>query len=131
MTTVLDTYALLAYLGDEVGSRVVRDLLAEAADTGSKLLMTAVNIAEVLYVTERKRGRSKVAELEPVLGRLPLEVETVGLPLARQAASYKATRRMSLADCFAAALANARGGRVVTGDREFEAVEDEIEVLWL
>jgi predicted nucleic acid-binding protein len=51
--------------------------------------------------------------------------------LASQAARFKATRKMSLADCFAAALAKQHAAAAVTGDPEFAAVEDDITVRWL
>jgi len=67
------------------------------------------------------------------LSRLPINVVGVGddLTLARQAATYKATRKLSYADCFAAALAKARNAELVTGDPEFKALEKEIKVTWL
>jgi predicted nucleic acid-binding protein len=38
---------------------------------------------------------------------------------------------MSLADCFATALAKQQKAEVYTGDPEFRAVEDEIKIVWL
>ena len=93
--------------------------------------MVSVNLGEVYYRTLRQFGSKRLREVEKRVGELPLEVVPADMGLARQAALLKATHKMSHADCFAAALAKARRGRVVTGDREFEAVEDEIEVLWL
>jgi predicted nucleic acid-binding protein len=43
----------------------------------------------------------------------------------------KVAKRMSLADCFAAALAQQKGAAVYTGDPEFKAVEGEVKVVWL
>ncbi|HEX4119441.1 MAG TPA: PIN domain-containing protein [Verrucomicrobiae bacterium] len=53
------------------------------------------------------------------------------LNLTRQAAIYKATRKMSYADCFAAALAKLKNAELVTGDPEFKEVEKEIKIGWL
>ena len=131
MTTVLDTYALLAYLGEEPGCDTVRDLLADAAKRNTELLMSCVNVAEVFYIAQRKHGRAKLAELDKALEALPIEFVDADLALAKEAAFFKATKKMSLADCFATALAKVRGGRVVTGDSEFVQVEAEVEVLWL
>ena len=39
--------------------------------------------------------------------------------------------KMSLADCFAAALAKQRKLEVYTGDPEFKAVEKEVKVVWV
>ena len=38
---------------------------------------------------------------------------------------------MSLADCFAAALAKAHKADLYTGDLEFKAVEHEIKIVWI
>jgi len=131
MTIVLDAYALLVYLGGEAGCDAVRDLLADAAARGARLLMTSVNLSEVLYIVQRKHGPGKVADCLTALDLLPVDVVDVDAGLAREAARFKATRKMSFADCFAAALARIRRGKVVTGDREFKAVESEVSILWI
>jgi predicted nucleic acid-binding protein len=131
VTTVLDTYALLAYLGGEPGADAVRALLAEATETGVKLLMTSVNVGEAFYIEQRKHGEARLPLIDDALGKLPIKVVDVDRSLAKAAAALKATRRMSFADCFAVALAQARGGRLVTGDREFQAVEPETPIVWL
>jgi predicted nucleic acid-binding protein len=51
--------------------------------------------------------------------------------LIRQAAAFKATKKMSYADCFAAALAKLRNAELLTGDRDFKAVESDLKVGWL
>jgi len=55
------------------------------------------------------------------------------LGLARQAALFKSGKKISYADCFAAALALAklRKAELVTGDRDFKQVEGEVQVLWI
>jgi predicted nucleic acid-binding protein len=54
------------------------------------------------------------------------------LELIRQAAIFKATRKMSYPDCFAAALAKTRNAELVTGDSEFKVVEAELKkIRWL
>jgi len=129
--TVLDAYALMAYLQREPGYEAVVDLLALASQEGADLLLTTVNAGEVFYQTLRRKGLDSLRQAEAHLALLPIEIVPADLPLAREAALLKATRNMSYADCFAAALAKARGGRIVTGDPEFKAVEPEIPVLWL
>ncbi|MEY4200495.1 MAG: hypothetical protein RLZZ265_2235, partial [Verrucomicrobiota bacterium] len=67
------------------------------------------------------------------LATLPIDVVGVGddLKLARLAAQFKATHKMSLADAFAAALAKEKKAELVTGDPEFKALEKEIKIHWL
>jgi len=59
-------------------------------------------------------------------------VDARDLELIRQAAAFKATKKMSYADCFAAALAKTRSAELVTGDRDFKAVENDLKkIRWL
>jgi predicted nucleic acid-binding protein len=51
--------------------------------------------------------------------------------LAKQAALFKASKRMSYTDCFAAALAKLRKVELVTGDEDFKQVEEEVKILWI
>ena len=62
---------------------------------------------------------------------LPLEIVPVGQELAELAGELKVTKKMSLADCFAAALAKREGAEIYTGDPEFKTVEREIKIVWL
>jgi predicted nucleic acid-binding protein len=62
---------------------------------------------------------------------LPIHIVPADLDLAKQAAIFKASKKMSYADCFAAALAKHRRVELVTGDEEFKEVEKEVKILWL
>ena len=61
----------------------------------------------------------------------PIEFHPVTRSLADLAAAYKACHRLSLADAFAAALAKEKKAELVTGDKEFKALEKEIRIHWL
>ena len=129
--TVLDAHALLAYLQREPSYGTVRDLLNAARAENTRLLIASVNLGEVFYRTLRQWGPKRLGDVEQLIPRLPLEIVVADMALVREAALLKATKKMSYADCFAAALAKMRGGRVVTGDPEFKEVEAEIPILWL
>jgi predicted nucleic acid-binding protein len=47
------------------------------------------------------------------------------------AATLKAHKKMSYADCFAAALAKMKKAELVTGDKEFKEVRKEVKILWI
>ncbi|MDH3944945.1 MAG: type II toxin-antitoxin system VapC family toxin, partial [Anaerolineae bacterium] len=53
---ILDSYAMLAYLGGEEGGEFVKEKLEEAQREESRLLMSLINLGEVLYISERRRG---------------------------------------------------------------------------
>jgi len=128
---VLDTHALLAYLRREPGYEIVKALFVAAARGEMQLLMCCVNAGEALYMTWRKAGAARFDELLALLPDLPIEIRDADMVLTTEAARFKATHKMSYADCFAAALAKLHGAEVVTGDPEFRAVEDEVNVRWL
>lgn len=131
MTHVLDAYALTAYFEKESGYAKVQELLTEAAASGRPLLLSAVNWGEVFYVTYREHGKASADQIARLIDEFPVEVVPVDVPLAHQAAIYKATHKMSYADCLAAALAKVRKAALVTGDKDFKQVETEIKVVWL
>ena len=62
---------------------------------------------------------------------MPIEIVLADLSQTRQAAIYKATNKMSYADCFGAALAKLKNAEFITGDPEFKQVEKEIKIGWL
>ena len=53
------------------------------------------------------------------------------LAQARQAGVFKSKYKMSYADAIAAALALHKNGHLVTGDREFKHVENDVKIVWL
>jgi uncharacterized protein len=130
-TAVLDSYALLAFLFKEPGHDMVLALFEKAIDSGKRLLISAPNWAEVRYIAERKAGSAKWKEVRDKLLALPIDIVGADQPLAELAGDIKVTRRMSLADCFAAALAKQAQADLYTGDPEFKAVEGELRVIWL
>jgi predicted nucleic acid-binding protein len=128
---VLDSYALLAFLFKEPGCEKVVSLLEKAAESEKSVLITAPNWAEVCYQVERKTGFAKWREVRAKLLGLPLEIVPVGMELAEMAGEIKATHKMSLADCFASALAKQKRADLYTGDPEFHAIEKEIGIVWI
>ena len=130
-TTVLDSYAILAFLFGEPGDERVSAAFEKAAEVGKRLLVAAPNWAEVRYQVERKIGLKRGNDVRTRLLSLPIEIVSIDQQLAEDAGALKAVHRMSLADCFAAALTAKVKGEIMTGDPEFKAVEKLIRVVWL
>src|SRR2546421_5239820 len=128
---VLDSFALIAYFRDEPGAEVVENLLVNASRKDSSLQMTDVNYAEVKYSIVKKDGAEAWAEAAKILQGLPIDFHSTSRAMADTAADFKARFRMSLADAFAAALAQERKAELVTGDLEFRPLEREIKIHWL
>jgi predicted nucleic acid-binding protein len=130
-SSVLDSYAILVFLFRQKGHEKVLELLERSAGTEKPLLIAAPNWAEVRYMVERKAGAGRWPEVRAKLRALPIAIVAADEALAEQAGALKANHRMSLADCFAAALAQQRKADLYTGDPEFRAVEKEIRVVWI
>jgi predicted nucleic acid-binding protein len=128
---VLDSFALIAYLEREKGFATVAKLFTEAMEGECEISMTTVNAGEVLYIILRECGREKLRESERLIATLPITMVDADMALAREAAHLKAFKKMSFADCFAAALAKRNGAVLVTGDAEFREMEKEIKIEWL
>src|SRR5437879_2379469 len=132
-TKVLDSWALIAFFEDEPAAEEVEKLLHQAADEKHKLLLSVMHWGEVYYNTMRQVSQEAAEQKAQEIAALPIDVIGVGdgLTLARQAAIFKATKKMAYADCFAAALAKIKNAELVTGDAEFKEVEKEIKIQWL
>ncbi len=129
--SVLDSFALLVFLFRQKGYEPVLELFEKAAEADRVVLMAAPNWAEVRYIAERRVGSTRWLEARDRLLGLPLEVVPADRTLAELAGEIKVDRKMSLADCFAAALASQRRADLYTGDPEFKEVEKDIRVVWL
>jgi ribonuclease VapC len=128
---VLDSYAVLALLGDEAGAEGVKTVLKRVQQGTARVLMSWVNVGEVAYIVERRQGKEKVHQ---VLGRLEateVELVEIGRELALKAAAIKADYPLAYADAFAAALAIKVAGVLITGDPELESVAGVVDIKWL
>jgi predicted nucleic acid-binding protein len=128
---VLDSFALIAYFRDEPGAETMEELLVQASKKDNPLFMTDVNYAEVKYSILKKDGAQPWAEATKVLQGLPIDFHSTTRGLADAAANFKARFKLSLADAFAAALAQEKKAELVTGDPEFKALQREIKIHWL
>lgn len=128
---VLDSYSLLAYFGREPGYEKMIEHLEKTTESARHLLLSVINWGEVFYIVYRECGPSRAQEVAGIIETLPIEIIPVDLELTRQAAVFKAKHKMSYADCFAAALAKLKKAELITGDKEFGQVEQEIKINWL
>ena len=128
---VLDSFALLALLGGEPGGDAVADLMQQAQEGETRLLMTWVNIGEVAYIVERRWGMERLHTALAIVEATALETVPVERELALMAAHIKAEHAIAYADTFAAALAQRAGATLVTGDPEFKLLDDVLDIHWL
>ena len=128
---VLDSWALLCYLEREAGFEKIIQVFEEAVKNSQPLFMTVINWGEVYYQVVRRYGDDRAVEIEKVIDTFPLDLVPIDRDLTRAAARFKAAKKMAYPDCFAAALAKNQKADLYTGDPEFQAVENEIRIVWL
>ncbi len=131
MRRVLDAHALMVFLEKEPSFEKVQAFLIAAVEKDTPVLMTSVNFGEVYYVVLRECGQERASQVEKIIATLPIEIVDVDRALAIEAGRLKARKKMSYADCFAAALARMSKAELITGDEDFRAVENEIKIAWL
>jgi Predicted nucleic acid-binding protein, contains PIN domain len=134
-TMVLDAHALMVLFNDEPGADEVEKILLKAESGNPRILMSVINWGEIYYSIVRGASQETAdAKAHEIAGmRIELvPVDADDLELVREAALFKATKKMSYADCFAAALAKTRNAELVTGDSEFKVVEAQLKkIRWL
>ncbi len=130
-TKVLDAYALMAFFEDEPGADLVRGLLLKAEESDLKLLMSVVNLGEVWYSIARTTSPETADQYIHEIEGMSIDIVEADWQLTRQAAVFKANGKLAYGDCFAAALAKNRKAELITGDKEFKALQDEIKISWI
>ena len=128
---VLDSYALLAYLGGETGMRRVKEVLKEATQGRCEVLHSIINLGEVLYITERELGVASAHTALAAVEQLPIEILPATKEVVLAAAHVKANYRVAYADAFAVVGTQEYAATLLTGDQEFEQVKDIVKIEWL
>ena len=119
---VIDACAIIAFLRGEVGNVIVAGLLA---DPNNLCLIHAVNLCEVYYDAVRRTdaatARQDIAAL--LAGGLVLRTD-LDTTFWQSVGELKVhPGKLSLADCFALALAQQEKGTLVTSDHhEFDPI---------
>ena len=113
---------MIAYLRGETGADVVSNVLLEPSHQS---FAHALNLCEVYYDFYRASGAAIASEAVKDLIAVGIQPRhDISLEFWQAAGVLKANlRRVSLADCFAIALAQALSGRVLTSDHgEFDSL---------
>jgi len=86
--------------------------------------------------TSRSVSRIEISEAEAdssvkQLHDLRIQFRDADWELTQEAARFKSKQKMSYADCYAAALTKYQKAELITGDKEFKQVEDQISICWV
>jgi predicted nucleic acid-binding protein len=128
---VLDSWAIIAFLEGEPSASAVEKIILESLRKTTRLIMTTVNLGEVWYNIARQYSTDDADQAVAQVRSLGVGIIPADWNLTYQAAKFKVRGKISLADCFAAALALIERAELVTGDLEFKQVEDEVKIEWI
>jgi len=127
--SLIDSFALLAYLKQESNYQKVEDLLSSKE---TQLLMNDINIGETFYILARERGLDQAEYfINAILPNLPITKIGNTFPEVIEAAKIKAQYPISYADCFVVATAIREKASIITGDPDFKHVEKIVTIDWL
>jgi predicted nucleic acid-binding protein len=128
---VLDSFAVLAYLGNEIGGERVQMILEDASRGKAQVMLSIINLGEVLYITEREVGLVSAQAALAAIEQLPIEILQATKEVVLAAAHVKANYPVAYADAFAIVAAQEASGAIITGDPEFQAIQELVTVEWL
>ncbi|MGH2452845.1 MAG: type II toxin-antitoxin system VapC family toxin [bacterium] len=128
---VLDTSAILAFLGGEQGADSVERLLRAARAGRIQVLVCSISLMEVFYTALRAKGEDEAVRLLALVRAWPLEWVYPDEKALLQAGSLKASYRLSVADALIAAVARLHHAKLVHKDPELEVLKGQIELLSL
>ena len=129
--SLLDSFAVLAWVQNEQGADRVEALLTQAQRRRTPLFLNVINLGEVYYRLARHHGHPTAREIIRQLEVLPLQLYPCDQVLALEAAKIKADYPIAYADAIAVATALKESAIVVTGDPEFRQVEHLVTIDWL
>ncbi len=128
---VLDTSAVLALTDQEDGWEQVEELLNRATDGEIEVVICAVSLMELYYVTLQEQGEDPAARLVSVVKSWPIRWIYPDERALLLAGRFKASHGLSFADAVIASVAGLHEAVLVHKDPEFEALAEEISLRTL
>jgi len=126
---VLDAWALLALLqGEKPAATHVKRRLEQAFRNEVQLLISIINLGEVVYRVGKVKGEAEAWETLQQMRQLPLTVLPATEEAVMAAVTFKIRHAISYADAFAAAATQDREATLLTGDPELLRLADQIRI---
>lgn len=126
---VLDSWALIALMkSEEPAASRVRQVLDEAAEQGTVVALSVINLGEINYIIGRARGAEAAHTALAQIEEMPIVLLPVDRAFVLAAAHYKMHYAISYADAFAAATAAKTDGTLLTGDPELLTLQHLIRI---
>lgn len=124
MEYLLDASGLIAYLSDEKEADEVSKILKKSA-------LPFVALSETYYIVWKKKGESEADKIYGLIKSWDLPILLPDERIILTAGRLKAVFKLSMADSFIAALSLDKNLTLVTKDRDYEVLQNEIKILWL
>ena len=129
--SLLDSFAVLAWIQDEKGAQLVEDLLYRAQDAREQVILNIINLGEVYYCCARLQDLSYAQEILEKINLLPITIYPCPNDLVLEASEIKAKYPLAYADAFIVATAIRENAHIVTGNPDFKIIEHLMEIDWL
>lgn len=129
---ILDASAVIRYSDDEAGADRVEEILSACAQSGAKVMISAIQWGEVSGNLRKRLGAAE--EMHILSSLLPSEAEVVPASGDRavRAAALKVDRKIAYADAFAVELTMESADHIfVTADFGFKEVDNLIRIEFL
>lgn len=97
---VLDSYAILAFLYDDVSKQQVDKYLRKAQTNEVKLYLNAISLGEIYYIIAQRYSVSQTVEIPDIIRNWAINLVEVDTAFILAAAQWKAKYKISYADAF-------------------------------
>ena len=123
---VFDAYSFMALFQNEPGAPVVAATIKQILTDSEtqKGWLTAVNLGEIFYMMSRKISPEAARQAIPDIDNFQFTIVAPDRGMCLKAAALKASYKLSYADAFAACLTLDLNGVLITGDPEFQLLEE-------
>lgn len=123
-TFVLDTSAVIAYLANEKGA-------AEITKVKERSSMPFIVLSELYYVIWQKRSKADADNIYGLVKSWHLPILIPGERVILIAGRFKALYKLGIADSYIAAFTFDSESTLITKDRDYNILKDEIKLFQL
>jgi predicted nucleic acid-binding protein len=129
---ILNSYAIMEFLRQQKSWEIVADLFNQSTEGNAKLKIHILNWGEIWYTLIREKGKEIADEfLTDFQSQIDVEIIDFSKSVFERAVQFKSQGNISYSDCFAISAAVEHNAILVTGDKEFKQLEDQVRILWL
>src|ERR1700722_10415923 len=95
---IIDSWAMIAWVGDEPGSSAMQDFLEQADSGHLQLIMSVLNVGETFYILAKRRSLAVAEQFLSLLPSLPVVVDVPDREGVMVAARVKASYAVAYGD---------------------------------